>query len=127
MLESPPNLTEAVHKLHRLTLYCRWLIVAFCWLIVIPLSLWRLREEIALMREYFTWSALRYSLIYRLVPSFCIFASIGITLAVLLWHSRFILWGILPKERRQLEKQVRQIYATGPRHPFWKWLFNPSC
>jgi hypothetical protein len=123
MLDDPPNLAQAVEKLHRLSLYLRWLLVCLCWLIVIPLALWQLREHIALMRDYFTWSALRYSLIYNLVPAFFLFVSVGITLAVLLRHSQWILWGILPKERARLEQQARNIYRIGPRHPLWKWLF----
>ncbi len=124
MLEDPPNLTQAVKNLHRFTLYLRWIIVSLCWIVVIPLALWSLRHEIAMMREHFTWAALRYSLIYNLIPSFFIFLSVAITLAVLVWHSRYILQGIQPHERHQLEKQVKRIYALGPRHPLWKWLFN---
>ncbi|MGK7946559.1 MAG: hypothetical protein AB4058_19030 [Microcystaceae cyanobacterium] len=123
MLDNSPNLAKAVEKLHHLSLYLRWLLVGFCWLIVIPLALWQLREDIALMREYFTWSALRYTLTYSLVPAFFLFASVGITLAVLLRHSQLILRGLRPEERAKLEQQAKNIYRIGPRHPLWKWLF----
>ncbi len=123
MQENLENLDEAVKKLHQITLYFRWLVVAVCWLLVVPLSLWQLRDDIALMMGYFTWSALRYSLIYHLIPACFLFLSIGITLAVLLRHSQYVLRGILPKERKQLEQQVKKIYRLGPRHPLWKWLF----
>lgn len=117
------NLDEAVKKLHKITLSIRWLVVAVCWLLVVPVSLWQLRDDIALMTDYFTWSALRYSLIYHLVPAFFLFLSIGITVAVLLRHSQYVLWGILPKERKQLEQQVKKIHRLGHRHPLWKRLF----
>ncbi|MGK7933242.1 MAG: hypothetical protein AB4041_17675 [Microcystaceae cyanobacterium] len=123
MLDDPPNLTKSVEKLCHLSLYLRWLLVCFCWLVVVPLALWQLREDIGLMRDYFTWSGLRYSLIYNLVPAFFLFTSVGLTLAVLLRHSQFILWGISTKDRAKLEQQVKNIYRIGPRHPLWKWLF----
>ncbi len=124
MTKDLPNLEESVRRLQQFKLYFRWLLVLTCWLVVIPLSIWVLRDDIALMKAYFTWSALRYTLAYRLVPSFFVFLSLGITLGVLLWHSHYIVQGITPKERYHLEKQVRTIYRTGWRHPLWKWLFK---
>ena len=124
MPDHPPNLTQAVEKLHRLGLYYRWLLVCFCWLVVIPISLWQLRAEFPPMRAYFTWAALRYSLIYNLIPAFFLFASFGITLAVLLHHSQSVIWGISLKNRAKLEQQVKAIYRFGPRHPLWKQLFG---
>lgn len=83
-----------------------------------------MREEIELWREYFTWAAVRYGLAYNLLPTFGLFFCIAITIAVLVGQSQVILQGLSEREKYRLERQVKQIYAAGPHHPLWHWIFG---
>lgn len=113
---------QQVHKLHQLTVYGRWLFIGILWLTVGSLSLWGLRGEIALWQQYFTWVAVRYGLYYNPIPTLGLAICIGMTLGVLVWQSRNILWGISSQEKRRLEQQVQRIRQQGPSHPLWKWV-----
>ncbi|AFZ30844.1 hypothetical protein Glo7428_2332 [Gloeocapsa sp. PCC 7428] len=113
---------QQVEKLHQLTVYGRWLFVGILWLTIGLLSLWGLREEIALWRQYFTWVAVRYGLYYNPIPTLGLAICIGMTLSVLIWQSRNILWGIPSQEKRRLEQQVHRIRQQGATHPLWKWV-----
>ncbi len=117
-----PCFAQQVLRLHQLQVGARWLFVSFLWLTLAPVCLWNLREELILWRQYFTWVAVRYGLYYHpwstLGLSFCI----AMTLAVLIWQSRNILFGMPEDEKQRLEKQVFQIRQQGPSHPLWKWV-----
>ena len=122
-----PSLTDSAFKrrvmrLHRLTVYGRWLMVLFFWVTVGSLSLWGWRYEISLLQEYFTWSAVRYGIIFNPLPAMGLGFCIGVTLAVLFWHSRNILLGLSPQEQQRLEHQVHRISQQGASHPLWKWV-----
>ncbi|MEC4983084.1 MAG: hypothetical protein SAJ37_19550 [Oscillatoria sp. PMC 1068.18] len=117
-----PDFNKQVERLHRLTVYGRWLVVGLSWLIFAPLGIWGLREEISLWLEHFTWAAVRYGLAYNRLAAVCLAFCLGMTTAVLIWQSRNILFGLPVQERRQLEKKVRRIQAKGPTHPLWKWV-----
>lgn len=121
---SDPHFARQVERLHRLTVYGRWLLVIFLWLTLAPLCLWDLREEIKLLREYFTWAALRYGLLFHQGATFGLGLCIGMTLSVLIWQSRNILIGMPVSEKRRLEKQVYRIRQQGSSHPLWKWVCN---
>jgi hypothetical protein len=116
------SFAQQVQKLHQLQVYSRWLFVSFLWLSVAPVCLWDLRAEIALWQQYFTWVAVRYGLYYHswatLGLSFCL----GMTLAVLIWQSRNILFGLPQQEKQRLEQQVGRIRQQGPSHPLWRWV-----
>lgn len=114
-----------VQQLHRLMVYSRWLVIAILWITVAPLSLWGLREEIALLQNHFTWSAVRYGLAYNRFAALGLGLCIGLTTATLVWHSRNILFGLPAVEQRRLEQQVSKILQQGPSHPFWKWVSTP--
>jgi hypothetical protein len=126
MIERDPNLKRPMQKLHQLTVYGRWFVVAFCWLSLGSFGIWGLREEIPLWQEYFTWTAVRYGLAYHVPSTFCLAFCLGLTMAVLIWQSRNILWGMPTREKQRLEKQVKKIYASGPTHPLWNWTFGAS-
>lgn len=111
-----------VKKLHRLTIYGRWLFVGTCWLTLGSLGIWGLRREIDLWLAHFTWSALRYGLVFNPLPAFCLLFCSAMTTAILLWHSRNILLGLPKQERRRLEKRVQKIRNQGASHPLWKWV-----
>lgn len=113
---------QQVQKLHQLTVVGRWLVVGLLWLSVGSLSLWGLRYEIALLRQYFTWVAVRYGLYYNPIPTFGLALCVGMTVGVLVWQSRNILLGLPLPEQRRLEQQVCRIRQQGPSHPLWKWV-----
>ncbi|MFN9316336.1 MAG: hypothetical protein ACK58Y_07095, partial [Microcystis sp.] len=52
------ELQQQVQRLHRLTVWGRWLFELGCWVGIGSVSLWVLRDDIALIRQYFTWTAL---------------------------------------------------------------------
>jgi hypothetical protein len=116
------NFQRQVEKLYQLTVYARWLFILCCWLTLGTYALWQMRREIALLFDYFTWAAVRYGLIFNLLPAFCLSFCIGITVSVLLWQSRNIICGLPVQERKYLEKQVNKILAAGRKHPLWKWI-----
>ena len=122
MQSSDPNFHKKVKKLYRLTVYFRWIVVVFSWLTFGAYGIWGLRLEISLWLDYFTWAALRYGLAFNIIPTICLAFCIGMTISVLVWQSRNIIWGLPPKEKQELEKQVEHILAQGKRHFLYKWL-----
>ncbi|MGK7873441.1 MAG: hypothetical protein AB4426_09045 [Xenococcaceae cyanobacterium] len=124
MTHLDPNFRRQVQRLYQLTVYSRWLFVVCCWISLGSLGIWGLRGEISLWLEHFTWTAVRYALVYNRLPSFCLAFCIGITAAVLIWQSNNILRGLSPKQRYRLEQQVKKIRAKGPSHPLWKWVVD---
>lgn len=121
-VERDPIFKQQVQKLYQLIVYGRWLVVALLWLTVGSLSLWGLRSEIALLRQYFTWVAVRFGLYYNLLPTLGLTFCIVITISVIVWHSRNILLGLPPQEQKRLEQQVHKIRQQGATHPLWKWV-----
>jgi hypothetical protein len=117
-----PTFKAQVQRLHQLTVYGRWLVVGILWITLAPLSLWGWRYEISLLRSHFTWAALRYGIIFNLLPALGLAFCISMTASVLVWQSRNILLGIPDRERKRLEQQVRRICQQGTSHPLWKWV-----
>lgn len=117
---------QEVKKLHRLTLYGRWLFVLLLWISIGSFSLWGLRSEIALWQQHFTWVAVRYGLVYNRFSTLGLAFCIAMTAAVLVWQSRNILWGMPNQEQKRLEQQVRRIRQQGASHPLWKWICQPK-
>ncbi|MBD2181630.1 hypothetical protein H6S82_29875 [Planktothrix sp. FACHB-1355] len=117
-----PKFQKQVQRLHNLTVWGRWSIVALLWLTVAPLSLWKLRYEITLLQQHFTWTAVKYGIAYNHLPAMGLALCVGMTAAVLIWQSRNILVGMPQEEQRRLEKQVNRIRQQGSTHPLWKWV-----
>ncbi|MCU0551506.1 MAG: hypothetical protein MUC48_19355 [Leptolyngbya sp. Prado105] len=117
-----PNFQSAVQRLHQLTVLGRWLVVLGMWLSIGALSLWGLSYPISLMRDYFTWSALRHGLANNLLATVGLALCIGMTLSVLVWQSRNIVFGLPKDERERLERMVLKIRQQGKSHPLWKWI-----
>ncbi|HBE18251.1 MAG TPA: hypothetical protein DEG17_01290 [Cyanobacteria bacterium UBA11149] len=111
-----------VERLHQLTVYGRWLVVTILWLTLAPLSLWGWRYEISLLRSHFTWAAVRYGIIFNRLPFLGLSICVAVTAAVLVWHSRNILWGMPADEEKRLHQQVCRICQQGQSHPLWKWV-----
>lgn len=121
-IKKDPKFQQQVQKLHQITVYSRWLFVGLLWLTIAPVSLWSLRSEIALLKQYFTWAAVRFALYYRPLPTFGLALCIGMTISVLVWQSRNILLGLPADEQKRLEQQVSKIRQQGSTHPLWKWV-----
>ena len=121
-----PNFAAQVERLLELTVYGRWLFVAFLWLTIGSLSLWALRDEIALLQQHFTWVAVRYGLVYNRLPAMGLALCVGMTVAVMIWQSRNILIGMPQVERRRLEQQVFRIRQQGNSHPLWNLVCQPK-
>ena len=115
-----------IERLHRLTVYARWGIVTLLWISLGVASIWMLRREIALWFEHFTWVAVWYALRAHPIAGFGLFFCTGMTLSVLVWQSRNILWGMPKAEQLRLAREVRRIREVGPRHPLWKWICRES-
>ncbi len=96
-----------------------WLCLAI-WLTIGVFSLWSMRSDLAEMREYFTWTAVRYMLAYNRLAAMGLGLSIGLTIATLYAESRHILFGLSISEQHQLAGRLAKIQAQGPSHPQWK-------
>jgi hypothetical protein len=117
-----PIFAEQIQKLHRLTVYGRWLFSLCLWLIIAPFCLWDLRVELSLLQQYFTWVGLRYALMFHPLSTLGLSLCIAMTTSVLVWQSRNILWGLPLQEQENLKKQVYRIRQQGSSHPLWKWV-----
>jgi hypothetical protein len=115
-----PQTQRQLWRLHRLFMWGRWLVVIVLWIVIAPISLWLVRDELALMADYFTWVSLRYAIAYNRIPFMGLGFCIGMTLAVLVWQSRNIIWGVSDHDIHQLEKSLKAIHQRGPSHPLWR-------
>lgn len=121
-LKQDPLFQQQVDRLFRLTLYSRWILAISFWLLLAPLSLWGLRREIPLWRDHFTWTSLRYGLIYNPLSALGLALCMSATIAVLLRQTRYSLFGLSRSDRKQFEKKLFKIRQQGKTHPLWKWL-----
>ena len=122
MSKFPPDFQHQVARLHQLTIYARWIFVLSCWLTLGVYAIWNLKEEIAIALDYFTWAALYYGLHFNFLPTLCLAFCTAVTVSVLVWQSRNLIWGLPEQEQRQLERRVEKILARGEKHPLWKWI-----
>ncbi|MBD2089319.1 hypothetical protein H6F67_05565 [Microcoleus sp. FACHB-1515] len=123
--ETPdPLLRQQMRRLHEVTVQGRWAVTIAAWLTIGLLSLWQLRSEFALWREYFTWAAVRYGLAFNPLSAIGLATCIGLTVSVLLWQSHNILFGISQRQVQRLKKQVLQIRQQGSSHPLWKRVID---
>lgn len=121
-VEHDPVFKQQMQRLHNLTVYGRWFVVALLWICLAPLSMWGLRSEILLWRSYFTWTAVRFGLAYHPLSAFGLALCAGTTVAVLLWQSQTILFGLSQHQVKHLEKQLLRIRQQGESHPLWRWV-----
>jgi hypothetical protein len=133
MNENPEDLTEItldpifenqVKKLHKLTIYGRWIVVLCLWLTVGSISFWGFRYPLSLLTEDFTWAALKYGIVYHRLPALGLGLCVGMTIAVIVWQLRNIMFGLPSEEQKQLQKQVYQIRRQGKTHPLWKLVIG---
>lgn len=121
-VELDPIFKNQIDRLYALNIYGRWIIIGLLWLTIGVYSLWELRYPISLMREDFTWAAVKYGLIAEPLPAFGLCLCVGIMTGTLVWQSRNIIWGISTHEHQRLIRQVGNIRKQGNSHPLWKWV-----
>jgi hypothetical protein len=112
---------QEIERLHQLTVYGRWLLVAISWILILPWALWELRETISFCQEYCTWSAVRLGLEFNpwaaLGLSFCV----AFPTSVLVWQSSYILrGGLSDKEKYYFTKKITKIRLQNKRN----WLYK---
>lgn len=83
------------------------------------LSLVGLRYPLALLGDYFTWSAVRYGLAFHPIPAAVLIGTLLFTGTSLLARWFYRSYGLGGPEVRRLEKQVRRIQQRGQSHPLW--------
>lgn len=125
-MTSNPSYQRQINRLRDSIFRRWWLITSVLWLTIGVGSLWVLREDIKLLHEYFTWTGLRYSLVYNRAAGLCLALCIGLTVALLIAESRHILLGMTQGERERLEKKLHQIHQQGRSHPLWSHIVGPE-
>ena len=85
-----------------------WLFTLGLWLTVGLGSLWAMRRTWFQLAEYFTWATLRYGLAFNRLAATGLGLCLGLTVALLLKESRFILFGLTRKEHNELLKALRE-------------------
>jgi hypothetical protein len=121
-IELDPVFKARIERLYRLNVYGRWVVIGSLWATVGAYSLYELRYPIELIREDFTWAAVKYGLIFQPVSAFGLALCIGMMVGTLVWQSRNAIWGLPKSEHERLVKQVCQICKQGSSHPLWKWV-----
>ena len=121
-MNTPTEFERQLEQLNRVVMASWWLLCGGLWLTVGLLSLWRLRFEIERLFEFFTWTQIRYGLAYNPLSAAGLGLCVGLTVGLLISHSRHIVFGLSVGERQRLEKLLLRIRQQGPAHPFWRWI-----
>jgi hypothetical protein len=125
--ESPLENSVEIEALRQHMMRSWWWVCLGLWLTVGLLSLWWIRSDLRLLREYFTWATVRYTLAYARFAAIGLGLCFGTTLALLYAESRHILVGLSRTEKRQLRDRLTQIHHQGPSHPLWKVISPQSA
>jgi hypothetical protein len=115
-----PDSPSSLDRLRTVILRRWWWVSGLLWVTVAPLSLWSLRADIALLRQYFTWSAVRMALAYNRPAAFGLGLCVGLTVALLVAESRYLLFGMTKAERERLTRLADRITTQGPSHTLWR-------
>jgi hypothetical protein len=118
--EQDIRLGAEIQRLHRLTIYGRWLFVLALWLTIGAFSIWQLRFRIQLLMDYFTWATVKYGLAYHRISAMGLFVCLGVTVSVFVWQARNALFGLPSIERLRLQQKVLRIRQQGNTHPLWR-------
>lgn len=121
-----PQYQRQIERLRVILLRRWWRSNVILWLTVGSLSLWSLRGEWAMLRQYFTWTAVRYALAYNRLAALGLGLCMGLTVALLVAESRHILFGLAGSEQQRLDQLHHHILQQGPTHPLWKALHPRS-
>jgi hypothetical protein len=117
-----PEFRQEMERLYQLLVYARWLAIALLWGVVGSISLWQMHKDFALLLDYFTWTAVRYTLAFHPLATLGLSLCVGFTVGVLVWQSRNILFGVSRKQTQDLEHQLHRIRQQGASHPLWRWV-----
>lgn len=118
------ELLAHMERLHRVFVAGRWVLVLILWVVIGIVSTWSLRHEFAMVSHRFTWAAVRYGLAFNIWPTLGLSICIGPTVALLVWQTRNLLWGLPKSESLRLQKYVLKIRDQGPKHPLWGYVFE---
>lgn len=103
-----------------------WL-MGWVWILIGIPSLWALRQDVVRLIQYFTWTGLRFTLLYKPGwPSFGILFCVILTLYVLLSQSRYELLGLLDSERQLVEATAQYLRRLPTRHPLSHYFLGKS-
>ena len=111
---------QAIEALRQAMMRTWWQVCLALWLTVGLASLWWVRSDLQELQQYFTWTAVRFMLVYHRIAAMGLGLCSGLTLALLFSESRQILWGISQTERSRLLSDLNKIRTQGPSHPQWK-------
>lgn len=117
-----PHHQRQIERLRVILIRRWWLTSVLLWLTVGSLSLWSLRGEWVYIRQYFTWTAVRYALAYNRLAAIGLGLCVGLTVALLVSESRHILFGLSRTEYERLDHLRQRIEQQGERHPLWPAL-----
>lgn len=117
-----PALLRQMRRLYYLRLWIRWGAIALVWLLLVPLSLWSLRDVLRRWGDYFGWAALRYAIVHHRVEAIAVAFCIALVVATLLRHSWHMLRGLSARELADLRRDLLAIRDRGPEHPLWRWI-----
>lgn len=121
-----PQHQRQIERLRVILLRRWWRTSVLLWLTVGSLSLWNLRGEWAMLRQYFTWTAVRYAVAYNRLAALGLGLCVGLTVALLVAESRHILFGLTRTEQQRLDRLHQDIHQQGPTHPLWPALHPRS-
>ncbi|MDB9528346.1 hypothetical protein PN498_20310 [Oscillatoria sp. CS-180] len=85
-----------------------WFFTLGLWISVGLASLWSLRRTWQQAAEYFTWAAIRYGLAFNRFAAVGLGLCLGLTVALLVKETRFLLFGLSRKERNDLLEALRK-------------------
>lgn len=94
--------------LYRRFVRWRWQLVAWAWLAIGVPSAWALRQELGLWQQYFSWVSLRYAIVYHRWPAMGLGLCLGLTVALLVWQSRAMIWGLSVRDQAWLAQLDRR-------------------
>jgi hypothetical protein len=93
------------------------MLMGWVWLLIGIPSLWALRQDVVRLLQHFTWTGLRFSLLYKPgLPSFGLLFCLVLTLYVLLSQSRYELVGLIESERHLLELTAQRLRKLPSQH-----------
>jgi hypothetical protein len=117
------HLSFQVARLRRIDALMRWGGVALMWLTLGAWSCWEMRESIALLGEYFSFTGLQYSIFFHMWNGgIGLIICVAMTISSLVWQIGRWLWPPSDRERHRLQVRVQQIQAQGSKHLLWRWI-----
>ncbi|NEO83513.1 MAG: hypothetical protein F6J87_04525 [Spirulina sp. SIO3F2] len=124
--EPDPTDPQRIEQLRCTLIRLRWVVAGVLWVLILPWAAWVLRDEVALLYEYFTWAALRYAIVDNFKVTLALSLCLGVTTSTLVRQSWTILFGLTPKEQYRLGQLLAEIDRQGRKHPLWRWVHPKS-